>query len=358
MRPYKNFLTSKIGIISLFITVGVLSALSVVIYKDYNASKRSATSQVNSNNSYKDIFNSFFSSVAKGGNASKDVHRELFEYLKNLDKSSFPDEQELKQFTDKTDIPYDYAFFFKNCLPAYSNSLKKAGATFSDENILLSLPRDANYKATIFINRSNIPAEDLSRAVDSKGSPNRLVISGTYTSPFNLPVGLTIDNGEIINPAIQKFDGILIINSNGRIHITHIDDLQHDFRDLRIKSSFSDFKEFMDLAAKEKLTVIQSFLIINHGEITFEESPSKEKIRRRILFETEDKGIHIFDSFDKTLTLFEAAKYLKDNYRAVNAISLETGTFNFCTLYKGNHLTDCSELKKAAVLSNLLIFDF
>jgi hypothetical protein len=344
------------------LAAALLAAVGFIVYQNFigrrkpapTASRPSPVAGAGSDAA----FASFLASLPKGGDATKEAHRQLFSYMRSLDARSFPSGQVLKQLTDKAAIPHDYEFFFKGCLPAYSDSLKNGGRIFKDKGILLSLPEGANYRAGLLINKDNLRAEDMGQLVDVKGSANRLVVSGTYTSPFNMPAGLTIDKGDIINPAIQKFDGLLLISLDGKMLLTHVDDLQVKLRSLRIRDSFPNYVEFTDLAATEKLSAIQLFLLINAGEITFEDGPGQEKMRRRVLFQTADNGLHIYDSLSTPLTLYEAAKYVKENYKAVKAGSLETGVYNFCSLYSGGRLIDCSELKKGVILSNLLVIDY
>lgn len=354
--------SNRSGLVIVALAAALLAAVGFIVYQNF-VGRRKPTQAVPgpkpaTGAAVDGAFGSFLGALSKGGDSTKEAHRELFRYMRSLDARSFPNEQELKQLTDKTAVPRDYEFFFKECLPAYSSSLKSGGRIFKDKGILLSLPEGMNYRASLLVNRDNLRAEDLDQLVDVKGASNRLVISGTYTSSFNLPAGLAIDKGEVINPAVQKFDGLLLIGLDGKMLLTHADDLQINLRSLRIRDSFPDYVEFTDLAARERLSVIQLFLLISGGEITFEDSPGQEKVRRRVLFQTADKGLHVYDSLTAPLTLFEAAKYVKENYKAVKAVSLETGVYNFCSLYSGGRLTDCSEMKKGIILSNLLVIDF
>lgn len=361
----RSHLSNKTTLAISLLSIGLLLALGMIAYQNFLLGRtkekkdmsKGATPQNTRNNTYKGVFSVFLSSLQKGNGSAKNSHEELFEYLKSLDRKSFPSSQELKQFADTNNIPYDYAFFFKECLPAYSSSFKES-AGIKDDNIILSLPKSSEYKTSLFVNYSNYPAENLSQTVDSQGSSNRLIISGTYSSPFNMPVGLTIKEGKVVNPVIQKFDGLLIIGPDGKIHLTHIDELRYNLKNLHIKTSFPDYMEFIDVATKDKLTVLQSHLIINNGMILFEDNPGQKKLRKRILFQTEDDGIHIYDSLGKEQSLFEAAKFVKDKYKAFRAVNLETGTYNYCTLYKNNKLINLSEFKNGVVISNLIVIDF
>jgi hypothetical protein len=88
------------------------------------------------------------------------------------------------------------------------------------------------------------------------------------------------------------------------------------------------------------------------------DDPLLKKLQRRVVFQTIDGGLHIYDSLDKEQTLFETAQYLKEHYHAQRAINLETGTYSFCTINKQNHLINHSNFKPGTVISNFIIIDF
>jgi len=361
-KRWTNLVSNKPTVLIAVLAAALLLSIIVIVYQNLARKRANSTSATRApsgtQNDFRNVLSSFLSSLSKGDAATKQSHQDLSNYLRTLDTKTFPSAQELKSFVSAHDIPYDYSFFIKDCLPGYGESLRSGGSTLKDSNIILSLAAGANYKASLFVNSTNLPAEKLSQTVDVEGSGNRLVISGTYTSPSNMPVGLTIDRGTVINPAIQKFEGILVIHPDGRMFFTHIGELQSALRALNIRSSFSDYKEFIDNAGKEKLSVIQTQLVLNSGSILVDNDPAQKRYRKRLLFETSDGGIHIYDSFDRQLTLFEAAKHVKENYKATKAANLETGTYDFCTINRNNQLQNRSELKNGNVLSNLLIIDF
>jgi hypothetical protein len=300
----------------------------------------------------------FLTSLKVGKTSIREAHQELYAYLQTLNKSNFPSNQELKNLTETNDIPHDYLYFFKDCLPAYGRSLGSPSATLTDPHIVLSLPRQRRYKASIFLNKNGLPVESIGPAVNPQGSPNRIVLSGAYTSPFNLPAGLTIDQGITVNPALQDFDGLLQIWPDGHLQISHIEALQDSLKTLHIRTEFVDYLKFIQLAEQAKLTVIQANLLVNNGEVLVKDDRLLKKLQRRILFETADGGLHIYDSLDKEETLFESAQYLKDHFRAERALNLEAGSYSFCTINRDNHLTNRSNVKVGTILSNFIVIDF
>jgi hypothetical protein len=173
-----------------------------------------------------------------------------------------------------------------------------------------------------------------------------------------MPVGLTIDRGTVVNPVIQRFEGILIIRPDGKIYLTHIDDIKENEKNLSIRTSFSDYLEFINTAIQNKLTVIQPHLLINDGSILVENDQKQVKFHKRVLFQTADGGMHVYESLKRQQSVYEVAKFVKANNTEGRAVNLETGTYDFCTINRDNKLINRSQLKKGEVLSNLLIFDY
>lgn len=350
---------SKSTIIIILLAIGFAGAVSFIIYQKYiaNHTVRQPTNQ-NGAQSYKVAFVSFLTALKSSNVPMKSAHQDFYNYLRSIDKNDFPNAQELKQFADANDIPKDYQYFFKECLPAYAESASKTSTIFNDPHIILSLSRNATYKASLVLNSNNLPVEAMYQTLNPQGAPNRIVMSGAYTSPYNIPAGLTIDKGEVVNPVIQDFDGLLQIWPDGQLQITHINALQNNLKNLRIRSSYADYIDFMKQAEQTKLTVLQSNLLLNDGEVLVKDDPLLKKLQRRIIFRTSDGGLHVYDSLDKEQTLFEAAQYLKDHYHAQSAINLETGTYSFCTVNKQNQLINRSNFKPGTIISNFIIIDF
>jgi len=189
---------------------------------------------------------------------------------------------------------------------------------------------------------------------------NRLIVTGTYTSPFHAPVGFTINQGKVLNPALQKWDGILVIDYNGKAHIADMNHLMYNFTRFDIRNSYKDYLTFFKIAQVNKLTIIQSHLIISNGNILIDKQNLKrEKFRRRVIFQTKDNALYVYDSFQQRLTFYQLAKILKNKYNAQIALNLDMGTYNYAVLYENNRETkNYSELGSSVILSNFLVIDY
>lgn len=359
LSPFAKRQFDKSRIVIILLSIGLVVAVGGIIYQRRAANQPAQhPAAQNMNQSYKAAFASFLTALKSSNVPAKDAHQELSNYIRSLDKSSFPNEQELKQFAATNDIPNDHKYFFNECLPAYSHSLGDGGMVFKDPHVILSLPYNAGYKARLILNSNSQPAESMYQALDPQGSQNRLVMSGAYSSPYNLPAGLTVDKGEVVNPAIQNFDGLLLVWPDGRLQISHINSLQSSLRSLRIKSSFPDYMNFLKMAEQERLSVLQSNLLINDGEILVKDDPGLKKLPRRVIFQTADGGIHVYDSSNQEQTLFETARHIREHYQAERALNLETGSYSFCTVNKQNQLNNRSNFKPGTIISNFIVIDF
>lgn len=327
--------------------------------------------------SFEPEFNQFFNILNTKNVAKQQAHTQLYAYLHSLQSSPKPKAKDVRKYVASVNIPGDYTYFFETCLPGYMESQKTVQQKqLSDEHLIFAIPPQSEYKAKIAFNTENVPVEAIHTLFEQKGwwprlkqafhslagsseHTERVVVSGTYTSPFNMPVGLAIDQGNVVNPALQKWDGLLIINGSGQVFIVHVDDVQYDFRNFHLRTSYSDYIAFIELAKRNRFSVIQSHLLINHGEILIKDDPKQQRFRRRVIFQTADQGVYIYDSFDQQpLTLFETATLLKDRYKAVKALNVDIGVYNYCVIYSGKTmLKNYSHLQKGVVLSNLLVIE-
>lgn len=359
--PVSNRGLNKSTVIIIVLAIGLVAALGVIVYQRYFTPRGPQASQrgsATSNPTSTVGFSSFLASLKNSDAATKRAHQDFYRYLSTLNANSFPTDQDLRQLLQNNDVPHDYAFFFKESLPSYSRSLTASGTPLKDQNIIVSIPSDSGYKASLFVNGDNLPMEAAYNAANPQATQNRLIISGAYTSPTRVPAGLTIDKGRVVNPVIQDFDGILEIFPDGRLQIAHVDALQNNLKGLRIRSSFQDYLEFMRLAEGSGLTVVQSNLLLNNGEVLVQDDPLLKKLQRRVLFQTADGSVHVYDSLDKEQTLFETAKILKERFRAHRAINFETGSYSFCTINRNNKLVNRTSAKPGTIISNFLIIDF
>jgi hypothetical protein len=287
-------------------------------------------------------------------------HQHLADYLTTINNKSKPLSSKYQQLIKGKQIPFDYQYFFKEGMPNYIANLNSASVKpLKHDAIITSIPINSSYQASVSFNYTNANTSTFEASIPKSTRQQRITVTGAYTSPYNMPVGLAIDKGKVVNPALQKWDGLIIINQHGQLFLNHIKQLNYQFKQYNINSSLNDYHGFLQLAKQEKLTVLQSHLLINNGQLLVDNKPNQKKFRRRIIFQTPDMGIHLYDSQKEVLSFYEAASYLKDNFDAIIAINLDMGTYNLGKRYSdGTLIEDLSHLGNNVVLSNLISIDY
>jgi hypothetical protein len=164
--------------------------------------------------------------------------------------------------------------------------------------------------------------------------------------------------GQLLNPALQAFDGLLLISPGGQVQIEAVDSLPFWGRTFQLASRKQDFLDFLRLARQEKLSLLQSHLLLQAGQLMTRPKPNAPRFRRRVLFRTRDGGLHLFDSFAEKLSLHQTARRLQETYQAWQAFNLDMGTFNFALEYGPGYSRNFGDAQNNIPLTNLLIFDF
>jgi hypothetical protein len=353
----------------------LLFLIGVIAYQNYNLSHASLDAlkfdyanfnffdvldrYTNKNQGESDLIRAFENfSERLDANKNQEAHKRLLFDLQSI--GSLKQNASLfKAYINKQKIPYDYRYFFKECLPRYLEE-ETYSSPLRDKNIIAFFPAHSDYQAKIIFNTEELPLYAFQNRLKKSDLRNRLIVTGTYTSPFNTPVGLTINQGKVLNPALQKWDGILVIDYNGKAHITDINHLMYNFTLFDIRNSYKDYLTFFQIAQVNKLTIIQSHLIISNGNILIDKQNLKrEKFRRRVIFQTKDNALYVYDSFKQRLTFYKLAQILKNKYNAKIALNLDMGTYNYAVLYENNReKKNYSELGSRVILSNFLVIDY
>ena len=157
------------------------------------------------------------------------------------------------------------------------------------------------------------------------------VISAGYKDAYGTPVGLTVDNGRIINQSLEKFDGLAMVYPTGRVVVTNLDDgdltLQNDpNRRFDIRNNHRDKQDFVDWAESQEVSVFQTHLLVykNNLEIANNSDPTKRE--RRFLAEcknvTTNKTCHVIVNFNSDyVSMYNGAKKTKEFFN--NFLGLE-----------------------------------
>ncbi len=189
----------------------------------------------------------------------------------------------------------------------------------------------------------------------------RLIVTGAYTGTETRdegrpkPVGLFLRRGELVNRNLGRMDGVLVIDpADGRPGLHHrkavpLDGRDYDLRDLEQRT------RFIRAAADQGLSVMQSHLLIDHGEPDVAPQDGAPVYVRRFLF-ADAYGFGVWQS-RTAMTLHEAALAAAETLDPDMVMNLDMGSYDFCRRAEDGTETGCGGLASegAGKLSNLLL---
>jgi hypothetical protein len=272
-------------------------------------------------------------------NSIDDLHRKIYNYIylgtKNMQpislQSTHPDYKDIIKLLAKDG---------SNIEPTPTSKYQ------NDKHILQTL--NSNYKVSI---RSvyNSGYDFLKEAIDKD---YLFAFTGAYTSSFKRAVGVFAIDGKILNPAIRDWGGVLLIK-DGVAQIIDARNINIGFKKLNILKSVDDLKVFFNWIETNDLSILQSHLIVNNGRVAVK-SRNKRLFRRRVIFEDDNGLLHIYDSLGKKITLFQLSNILVKKYRAVRAINLDMGAYDYAYRYINRNTEKIGLLDKTNILSNII----
>lgn len=191
------------------------------------------------------------------------------------------------------------------------------------------------------------------------GSKNIILkSSGAYATGWNnsnIPVGVTVDNGVIVNRNYHNsMDGLVIVYATGGIAISNIEDgdlyLEALGRKVDIRNA-SDRNAFLSWAQAEQATVFQMHLLAYNNKIEvgkYNSSPSRAVRKFLVLAKSRDGELFhiIFHLKNQSYSLYNATElvfnYLRKDKRmnVIAIINLDTGGFDILNTAGG--ATDCN----------------
>ncbi len=179
-----------------------------------------------------------------------------------------------------------------------------------------------------------------------------LTCSGAFTTnDFGnpLPVGLTIDNGLVVNKHIhEEMDGLVLVYGTGGIAVSDKDEgnlyLKSIGKRVDIRETWDKY-ELIKWAEEEEATIFQTQLLAYKNDLRLEVHKARKKNRERrilvlardsgrsiyhIIFDVRD-GVYLGDISQRLLT------YLKSkSVEVVAMLNLDTGWYNMFKLYDQN----------------------
>lgn len=213
-----------------------------------------------------------------------------------------------------------------------------------------------------------------------------LYSSGTYMddySPYAKPVGLTMDQGVMVNERLEtnRLDALVIVYATGGIVVTNLKEgnLNYYNQSTKVTANLNNTIQragFINWAKENEATVFQTHLLVYDNQLKLTDprysscSSCKEQRERRFLAAVKDAEGKIFhvvvNNLNQSNTLFQATqktfKYLTEDadFKVVFMINLDTGAQDVFQFYKSNGdphqiLKGTKELGTAV---NLLVYYF
>jgi len=185
----------------------------------------------------------------------------------------------------------------------------------------------------------------------SVGKDMIVVSSAGYMDEFGIPVGLTIDNGKVVNKTLASFDGLIIVYATGGIVATNLKNgdltLQGGGiaagRKFDIRNNYTDRMDFINWAQLQEATVFQTHLLVYKDQLTIGTNADTKSRERRFLAVGKDKAsgdlCHVIVNLPEYTTLYSgtvrAKKFLNDirDIEITFMINLDTGYQDVCFLY-------------------------
>ncbi|MCB9231878.1 MAG: hypothetical protein H6581_09460 [Bacteroidia bacterium] len=214
------------------------------------------------------------------------------------------------------------------------------------------------------------------------------VCSGAFTegsSFFQKPVGLTIDDGQVINRVLDpKMDGLVIVYATGGIAVSDLDNKflvlgGQDYVDLR--SSFKYYSDiekrviyplsyFLTWAQENRATVFQTQLLVyeNEPQMVYEKARTEQANRRFLILARDFTGNlnHIIFNVcaseylgDATHSVFDLLRQ-KLGYDVIAMLNLDTGAKDHFQFYNdlGGKQPVCQGGQSISECSNLIAYYF
>lgn len=229
------------------------------------------------------------------------------------------------------------------------------GETF-DVVYLSRIDKRVNAKYFAYeMNGKSVPAR-----FDEFSKSNNVILytTGAYENgygPYKKAVGLSIDNGRIVNGTIANMDGLSIIYPTGGVVVSNLDEgnLSISGKQYDIRGNSMDFQLFKRWAEEMKVSVFQTHLLAWKGQLQFKlskeaysnTSTGKQLRERRFLVVGMTKTgdvIHCLINYTKYNNLYDASETVLSflqNEKEIKVISMnniDTGAGDILGLFESN----------------------
>lgn len=344
-KKSKKKLKQKKSYVKLYFIIAVLTV--IVILQNY---QNVVDSISNLRNKVDDTYETATANKLDATSVMKEIRKGRdSQHSMNSIYRSLTSLEKIPNYKDEV-IPNNYKYFFKEFIKLKSDRDDSIKVNL-DDNILFSTLNTKTYTSSINFEKNQTYFEHKKRIDEI--STDKIVITGTYSTPEELPTGLALDEGNVISPFIFDWDGFLIVYGNGIMDIQHRNNLNIGGRKFNLSKGFDELQELISFCRIRNISLIQSHLILNNGD-NISNPKNNKKFRRRIVFTDSSGNLSVYDSFENQVTLYEASEIIKKKYNAFNAINLDMGTYNLGLIKSGNNIRDISNIGKSTKLTNVI----
>jgi hypothetical protein len=263
--------------------------------------------------------------------------------------------------------------------PAY---VQVSSVKYKDENFtVIAMKRDSNRVKAKYFAAADFNGNNVFRRYSQwvQGKNQILVSSGTYMDYDGVPVGLTIDNGVMVNKTVANhFDGLVIVNNNGGISVSSLKlaDLKFKMqgadstKKYDVRKSAWDLQTFIKWATEHEATVFQTHLLVynNKLEVDFMNSSHAVAPRRFLAICRMEPDItyHIVIQCTEYSSIYDGSKKALDylnqemKMRVASMINLDTGDQDVFRLFEkdGTYNRQIKGERELSAAVNLLAYYF
>lgn len=211
--------------------------------------------------------------------------------------------------------------------------------------VLLQVP-SGGYQATLVHKLDHLP---------ERNHANRMVIPAAFASAQGHPAGLALAGGEQLSeatgPVSTNLDGGVLIDSEGRIHIEHIDAFEYSDKSHALRDNEEDLQALKSVMSDASAGFFQTLMWIDGGNSLLGEQPPPDLHRRTSLVETADGSLMVVSSGTQLVSISDHVAQLLD-MGAHDAVAVEPAGF-FCWHETNDGPTPCDPLA-----SSYLVIDY
>lgn len=230
-------------------------------------------------------------------------------------------------------------------------------------------------KAKYFAHKDLQSGKSVFEKFDSWKQSKSLILncSGAFTTDSygrSKPLGLTIDNGKMVNERIEPtMDGLVIVYATGGVVVSDIDEgnlyLASLQKKIDARDSF-DKAELVQWAKDEAATIFQTQLLVYRNQLRVEvEKARTESAERRLLVLAQGREgvMHIVFNITQGVYLGDISKAIHEHLKekglnVIAMLNLDTGMYNIMNLYdkNGNSVDRIHGSKSASIATNLVSY--